>query len=130
VTAIFAFILQLAVLLQPARPGEHTRVVIADGSAWANIVVDEPGGEALRSTERLCDSDPSTRWIVADLDGDGHEDLVAIRFDGFGAHVELWHNGFNGFARQLASPRHFLRPLVHALREAIASFMGLPTPVA
>jgi hypothetical protein len=130
VTAIFAFILQLAVLLHPATTGEHTRVVIADGSAWANIVVDEPGGEALRSTERLCDCDLATRWIATDLDGDGREDLVAIRFDSFGTHVELWHNGFNGFARQMASPRHFLRPLVHALREAIASLMGLPTPIA
>jgi hypothetical protein len=130
VTAIIAFVLQLVVLVQPPTPGEHTRVVVADGSAWADVIVSGPGGETLRSTERLCDYDPATRWLATDVDGDGHQDLVAIRFDGLGAHVELWHNGFNGFARQLASPRHLLRPLVHALREAIATLIGLPTPVA
>jgi hypothetical protein len=130
VTAIFAFLLQVVVLMQPVIPGEHTRVVIADGSAWADVTSDEPGGEVLRSTTRLRDADSSMRWIATDVDGDGREDLVAIRFEGFGAHVELWHNGFCGFARQVASPRHLVRPLVHALREALASLLGLDTPLA
>jgi hypothetical protein len=130
VTAIFAFVLQLVVLVQPATPGEHTRVVVADGSVWADVVANGPGGDTLRSTERLCDFDPTTRWLATDVDDDGRQDLVAIRFDSCGAHVELWHNGFNGFARQVASPRHLLRPLVHALREALATLIGLPTPVA
>jgi hypothetical protein len=144
VTAIFTFLIQLALLLSPTATKEHRRplmvvdcatescvgITIADGSVWADVGADEPGGFALRSTERLRDYDPATRWMVSDVDGDGRQDLVAVRFDGLASSVEVWHNGADGFARSMASPRQLIRPAVHALGDALAELIGLPLPSA
>jgi hypothetical protein len=144
VTALITFILQVVTAAQPIVHGEHTRFTIADGSVWAEVLND---GD-VRLTQRLCDADPATRWLISDVDGDGREDLVAIRLDVGGAHLTLWRNGTQGFTRGLASyivaggalgsqevPRlalalHFVRPFAHALRELFACLLGLTLPLA
>lgn len=128
-TAILAYILQAIVLLQPAGPGETTRAIVADGSVWADVGHDEPGGRVLRSTERLCDHDPSARWIATDVDGDGRQDLVAVRVDSLGIHLDVWHNGLVGFTRMAAAPGHLVLYGTRALCDAIAALIGLDTPV-
>jgi hypothetical protein len=77
-------------------PVDTVRTIVSDGSVWADV-----GGSdgQIVASYRLADADEHSRWIVLDVDGDGHSDVVAIAFDAVGApHVAAWRNaGADGF---------------------------------
>ena len=114
-TAIIAIILEIALASSPT-PVTRARAVTADGSVWADVL-DCDG--TVRFTERLADVDTGTRWLAADVDGDGRQDLVSVRAGVLGLSIDVWHNGLDGFARRAAAPRHLVRPLARLLRDTI-----------
>jgi hypothetical protein len=77
-------------------PVDTVRTIVSDGSVWADV-----GGSdgQIVASYRLADADEHTRWIVLDVDGDGHSDVVAVAFDAISApRVAAWRNaGSDGF---------------------------------
>jgi hypothetical protein len=76
-------------------PRDCVRTAVADGSVWADV---SNGDEEIIASYRLGDADEHTRWIVLDVDGDGHSDVVAVALDGLSPRVSAWRNsGSDGF---------------------------------
>ena len=76
-------------------PADTVRTIVADGSVWADV-----GGSdgQIVASYRLGEADEHTRWIVLDVDGDGHSDVVSVTLDGLAPQVAAWRNsGVDGF---------------------------------
>jgi hypothetical protein len=127
VTAILAIIFEIALATSSPASVTRARPTLADGSVWADVL-DADG--TVRATERLADVDARTTWLAADVDGDGRQDLVAVRVGVLGMSVDVWHNGLDGFARRAAAPRHLVRPLARLLRDAILGLFTFSLPSA
>jgi hypothetical protein len=102
---LLTFRLLVTAAAAPA-PAEQVRTAVADGSVWADVC---EGGQIVASY-RLRDADERTRWIVLDVDGDGHSDVVAIALDGgLRPHVEIWRaagpDGFQPMALEVIDGR-------------------------
>lgn len=92
-STIVVFVLKL--ILGASLPSGSARITIADGSVWGDGL---RGGEVCTTT-RLADVDPATRWLAADVDGDGLADLVAVRRDGFAIRVDIFRQTPDGFVK-------------------------------
>ena len=96
---MLAFVVSLALrMIAVAAPHDTAHIVRteeADGSVWVDVF--DHGG-AIRSTVRLCDLDPTRRFVAVDIDGDGRTDVVAYARDGRG--LTMWRAADDGtFAR-------------------------------